>query len=69
MTAPSHRIAVIPGDGTGTEVDAGSSLLGAIEDVLAAGPDEAPLIPDLQGTGTTAELGEVIAQRVRERGR
>ena len=47
--------------------DAGSHLLGAIEDVLAAGPDEAPLTPDLHGTGTTAELGEVIVQRVRER--
>jgi tartrate dehydrogenase/decarboxylase / D-malate dehydrogenase len=47
--------------------DAGAHLLGAIEDVLAAGPGEAPLTPDLQGTGTTAELGDVIAERVRER--
>jgi tartrate dehydrogenase/decarboxylase/D-malate dehydrogenase len=47
--------------------DAGRHLLAAIEDVLAAGPDQAPLTPDLQGTGTTAELGEVIAERVRER--
>ena len=49
--------------------DAAATILGAIEDVLAAGPDGAPLTPDLQGTGTTAELGSTIADRVRERGR
>ncbi|MEV7625142.1 tartrate dehydrogenase [Actinoplanes sp. NPDC089786] len=47
--------------------EAAAHLLGAIEDVLAAGPSGAPLTPDLYGTGTTAELGETIAARVRER--
>ena len=46
--------------------DAAAHLLGAIEDVLARGPAEAPLTPDLHGTGTTAELGRAIAERVRE---
>ncbi len=47
--------------------DAGATVLGAIEDVLSAGPDGAPLTPDLHGRGTTAELGATIADRVRER--
>jgi tartrate dehydrogenase/decarboxylase/D-malate dehydrogenase len=47
--------------------DAAAHLLGAIEDVLAHGPDGAPLTPDLQGKGTTVELGHAIAERVRER--
>ncbi|WP_328469414.1 tartrate dehydrogenase [Actinoplanes sp. NBC_00393] len=47
--------------------DAAAHLLGAIEDVLAEGPSQAPLTPDLHGTGTTAELGHAIAERVRER--
>jgi tartrate dehydrogenase/decarboxylase / D-malate dehydrogenase len=46
--------------------DAGAHLLGAIEDVLAAGPAEAPLTPDLHGRGTTLELGEAIADRVKQ---
>ena len=46
--------------------DAAAHLLGAIEDVLAQGPSEAPLTPDLQGTGTTAELGRAITERVAE---
>src|SRR3569833_415313 len=33
--------------------DAGAHLLGAIEDVLAVGPAEAPRTPDLHGRGTT----------------
>ncbi|MEV6302846.1 tartrate dehydrogenase [Actinoplanes sp. NPDC051861] len=47
--------------------EAAAHLLGAIEDVLAAGPRDAPLTPDLHGTGTTTELGTAIADRVRER--
>jgi tartrate dehydrogenase/decarboxylase / D-malate dehydrogenase len=47
--------------------EAAAHLLGAIADVLAHGPREAPLTPDLHGTGTTAELGHAIAERVRER--
>ncbi|MBQ1047373.1 tartrate dehydrogenase [Micromonospora sp. C51] len=47
--------------------EAAAHLLGAIEDVLALGPKQAPLTPDLHGTGTTAELGHAIAERVRER--
>ncbi|WP_249998806.1 tartrate dehydrogenase [Actinoplanes sp. M2I2] len=47
--------------------DAAAHLLGAIEDVLAHGPAEAPLTPDLGGKGTTAEFGHAIAERVRER--
>ena len=47
--------------------EAAEHLLGAIEDVLAQGPREAPLTPDLHGTGTTAELGHAIAERARER--
>ncbi|MGY1804426.1 tartrate dehydrogenase [Blastococcus sp. SYSU D00922] len=48
--------------------EAGAAVLTAVEDVLAAGPSGAPLTPDLQGTGTTAELGAAIADRVRELG-
>jgi len=47
--------------------EAAAHLLGAIEDVLAYGPAEAPLTPDLHGKGTTAELGHAIAERVRSR--
>ncbi|MEU8660559.1 tartrate dehydrogenase [Actinoplanes philippinensis] len=46
---------------------AAAHLLGAIEDVLALGPGGAPLTPDLHGTGTTAELGHAVAERVRDR--
>jgi tartrate dehydrogenase/decarboxylase/D-malate dehydrogenase len=46
---------------------AAAQLLGAIEDILALGPAAAPLTPDLHGTGTTAELGTAIAERVTER--
>ncbi|MCP9951362.1 tartrate dehydrogenase [Actinomadura madurae] len=45
--------------------DAAAHLLRAIEDVLAAGPDEAPLTPDLQGKGTTAELGRAITDQAK----
>ena len=49
--------------------EAGAEVLAAIEDVLSAGPDGAPLTPDLHGRGTTVELGATIADRVRERAR
>ena len=49
--------------------EAAASIVGSIEDVLAAGPDQAPITPDLQGRGTTEELGRTIAARVTERGR
>ena len=48
---------------------AGAAIVSAIEDVLSAGPDSTPLTPDLQGRGTTEELGRTIAERVTERGR
>lgn len=47
--------------------EAAAHLLGAVEDVLAYGPGQAPLTPDLHGTGTTAELGRAIAERVSDR--
>ncbi|MFD5806423.1 tartrate dehydrogenase [Streptomyces sp. NPDC127020] len=46
---------------------AAAHLLGAIEDVLALGPAEAPLTPDLHGKGTTVELAQAITDRVHER--
>ena len=42
------------------QVEAGAAILAAIEEVLRRGPD-APLTPDLGGTGTTERLGEAIA--------
>jgi len=41
--------------------EAGAAVLGAIEKVLAAGPQHAPLTRDIGGTGGTAELGRAIA--------
>jgi len=46
--------------------DAAAHLLRAVEDVLAYGPGDVPLTPDLHGRGTTVELGHAIAERVRE---
>lgn len=43
-------------------VQAGAAVLGAIESVLAAGPQHAPLTPDLGGTAGTADLGRAIEQ-------
>ena len=43
--------------------DAHDAIVGAIEQVLAAGA-EAPLTPDLGGRGSTAELGAAIAQQL-----
>lgn len=39
----------------------------AIEEVRAAGPGDAPLTPGPGGRDTTAELGQAIVGRVRER--
>ncbi|QHC61203.1 tartrate dehydrogenase [Rathayibacter sp. VKM Ac-2760] len=44
---------------------AAAAVLGAIEAVLAEGPDSAPLTPDLGGTGSTVQLGRAIAERIR----
>ena len=41
--------------------EAGAALLRAIEAVLRAGPQQAPLTPDLGGTAATADLGQAIA--------
>ena len=43
---------------------AGAAVLAAIEDVLRAGPGQAPLTRDIGGRGTTAELGAAIALAV-----
>ncbi|OHV13793.1 tartrate dehydrogenase [Kushneria phosphatilytica] len=45
---------------------AGQAMLDGIEAVLAAGSDQAPLTPDLGGQGTTSELGEAIADAIRD---
>lgn len=42
--------------------DAGATVLGAIESVLAAGPAHAPLTRDIGGTAGTADLGRAIAE-------
>ena len=44
--------------------DAGKVVLDAIEEVLGAGPSQAPLTPDIRGKGTTEALGEAIAAAV-----
>ena len=44
--------------------EAAATVLRAIESVLAAGPDGAPLTADIGGTATTAELGRAIALAV-----
>ena len=41
---------------------AGAAVLGAIENVLAAGPGHAPLTRDIGGTAGTADLGLAIAE-------
>jgi len=40
---------------------AGAAVLAAIEQVLAAGPNRAPLTRDIGGTATTVDLGTAIA--------
>lgn len=42
--------------------EAGAAVLRAIESVLAAGPEHAPLTRDMGGTGNTEDLGRAIAQ-------
>jgi tartrate dehydrogenase/decarboxylase/D-malate dehydrogenase len=49
--------------------DAAAAVLGAIESVLAQGPEHGPLTPDLGGRATTVELGTAIADRLRAEGR
>ena len=43
---------------------AATSILGAIEKVLGAGPQQAPLTGDIGGRGSTADLGRAIAAAV-----
>ena len=43
---------------------AGAAVLAAIEDVLRAGPTQAPLTRDIGGTGSTADLGRAIAEQI-----
>ncbi|MBX8492412.1 tartrate dehydrogenase [Pseudomonas cichorii] len=45
--------------------EAGAAVLSAIEAVLARGPENAPLTPDLGGTGSTVTLGKAIEEQVR----
>ncbi|RKR06844.1 tartrate dehydrogenase/decarboxylase/D-malate dehydrogenase [Kushneria sinocarnis] len=47
---------------------AGRAIVEGIEAVLAAGPEAAPLTPDLGGKGSTSELGEAIAAAIRDGG-
>ena len=49
--------------------DAGAALVRAIETVLAGGPEQSPLTPDLGGKATTAALGAAIAEQVKRAGR
>lgn len=44
--------------------DAAAAVLRAIESVLEAGPQNAPLTPDVGGSASTADLGRAIAQAV-----
>ncbi|MBX8603581.1 tartrate dehydrogenase [Pseudomonas cichorii] len=48
--------------------EAGAAVLSAIEAVLAQGPENAPLTPDLGGTGSTVTLGKAIEEQVRRAG-
>ena len=46
------------------EAEAGAAILRAIETVLASGPRNAPLTPDIGGTATTSDLGAAIEAAV-----
>jgi tartrate dehydrogenase/decarboxylase / D-malate dehydrogenase len=45
--------------------EAGAQVLGAIERALAAGPQGAPLTPDLGGKGSTRDLGDAVVAEIR----
>ena len=49
--------------------EAGAALVRAIETVLAGGPDQSPLTPDLGGSAGTLALGTAIAEQVKRAGR
>jgi tartrate dehydrogenase/decarboxylase/D-malate dehydrogenase len=42
--------------------EAGAAIVRAIEKVLEAGPNHAPLTPDIGGTAKTSDLGRAIAE-------
>ena len=44
--------------------EAGAAVLQAIESVLSAGPQHAPLTRDIGGTGSTVDLGRAIAEAI-----
>jgi tartrate dehydrogenase/decarboxylase/D-malate dehydrogenase len=44
--------------------EAGKAIFTAIEKVLASGPGNAPLTPDLGGTAKTDDLGKAIAAAI-----
>ncbi|RYC11113.1 tartrate dehydrogenase [Nocardioides zhouii] len=48
--------------------EAGAAVVVAIEDVLARGPQGAPLTPDMGGSATTVHLGAAIAAEVARAG-
>lgn len=50
-------------------LEAGAALVRAIEVVLAGGPDQSPLTPDLGGSASTLALGNAIAEQVKRAGR
>jgi tartrate dehydrogenase/decarboxylase/D-malate dehydrogenase len=47
--------------------EAAEDVLAAVRRVLAAGPDAAPLTPDLGGRGTTRELGAAVMAEIADR--
>jgi tartrate dehydrogenase/decarboxylase/D-malate dehydrogenase len=44
--------------------EAAATVFNAIESVLTAGPDHAPLTRDIGGTGSTEDLGRAIAAAI-----
>lgn len=45
-------------------MEAGAAVLAAIENVLGAGPANAPLTPDIGGSASTSDLGKAIAAAI-----